>query len=111
MRNDGLTVEKQNARPAPAAVLSTGNHACAEGALAAGCRFFGGYPITPSSEIAELMSKRLPLVDGTFIQMEDEIASMGAIIGASVQLTAPPPPSARSFRSAAPRSRSCASTL
>jgi len=61
-----------------------GNAACVEGALVAGCRFFAGYPITPSSEIAELMSYRLPVLGGKFIQMEDEIASMAAIIGASV---------------------------
>jgi 2-oxoglutarate ferredoxin oxidoreductase subunit alpha len=60
-----------------------GNQACAEGALAAGCRFFAGYPITPASEIAEIMSKRLPQLGGTYIQMEDEIASISAIIGAS----------------------------
>jgi 2-oxoglutarate/2-oxoacid ferredoxin oxidoreductase subunit alpha len=68
----------------PRAQLFQGNEACAEGALAAGCRFFAGYPITPASEIAERLSMRLPQVDGTFIQMEDEIASMGAIIGASL---------------------------
>ncbi len=61
-----------------------GNHACALGALAAGCRFFAGYPITPSSEIAELMSRELPRNDGVFIQMEDEIASIAAIVGASL---------------------------
>ncbi len=55
-----------------------------EGALYAGCRFFAGYPITPATEISEVMSWRLPAVDGTFIQMEDEIASMGAVIGASL---------------------------
>jgi 2-oxoglutarate ferredoxin oxidoreductase subunit alpha len=60
-----------------------GNEACAEGALAVGCRFFAGYPITPSSEIAELLSKRLPKVGGIAIQMEDELASIGAIVGAS----------------------------
>jgi len=60
-----------------------GNHAIAEGALAAGCRFFAGYPITPSSEIAEHMSLRLPQLGGHFIQMEDEIASSIACIGAS----------------------------
>lgn len=60
-----------------------GNHACAEGALAAGCRFFAGYPITPSTEIAERFSRRIPLVGGIFIQMEDELASMIAILGAS----------------------------
>jgi 2-oxoglutarate ferredoxin oxidoreductase subunit alpha len=61
-----------------------GNHACALGAIAAGCRFFAGYPITPSSEIAEKMAEILPTVDGVFIQMEDEIASMAAAIGASL---------------------------
>ncbi|MDP6488119.1 MAG: 2-oxoacid:acceptor oxidoreductase subunit alpha, partial [SAR324 cluster bacterium] len=61
-----------------------GNHACAIGAIAAGCRFFAGYPITPSSEIAERMSLELPKHEGIFIQMEDEIASMGAVIGASM---------------------------
>ena len=60
-----------------------GNHACALAAVAAGCRFFAGYPITPSSEIAERMSRELPKVDGTFIQMEDEIASLSAVLGAS----------------------------
>jgi 2-oxoglutarate ferredoxin oxidoreductase subunit alpha len=60
-----------------------GNIACAEGALAAGCRFFGGYPITPSTEIAEHMAMKLPNVQGTFIQMEDEIGSIAAVIGAS----------------------------
>ena len=61
----------------------TGDHACAEGGLAAGCSFFAGYPITPSTEIAERMSERLPEVGGVFIQMEDEIASMNAILGAA----------------------------
>ena len=61
-----------------------GNHACAFGAIAAGCRFFAGYPITPSSEIAEKMAMLLPKVNGTFVQMEDEIASMAAVIGASM---------------------------
>jgi 2-oxoglutarate/2-oxoacid ferredoxin oxidoreductase subunit alpha len=60
-----------------------GNIACAEGALAAGCRFFGGYPITPSTEIAEHMAVKLPKVSGTFIQMEDEIAGIASVIGAS----------------------------
>ncbi|MHA1768456.1 MAG: 2-oxoacid:acceptor oxidoreductase subunit alpha [Candidatus Thorarchaeota archaeon] len=60
-----------------------GNQACAEGAIAAGCRFFAGYPITPASEIAEIMSTRLPRVGGRYVQMEDEIAAISAIIGAS----------------------------
>lgn len=64
--------------------LLQGNEAIVHGALAAGCRFFAGYPITPASEIAEQLATLLPRVGGTFIQMEDEIASMGAIIGASL---------------------------
>ena len=64
--------------------LISGNHACALGAIAAGCRFFAGYPITPSSEIAERLARHLPEVDGVFVQMEDEIASMAAVIGASM---------------------------
>jgi len=63
--------------------FSLGDIACAEGALAAGCRFFAGYPITPATEIAEHMSRRLPEVGGVYLQMEDEIASMAAVIGAS----------------------------
>ncbi len=65
-------------------MMIAGNEACAEGALYAGCRFFAGYPITPSSEIAELLSRRLPLAGGKFIQMEDEIGAMGAVIGAAL---------------------------
>jgi len=61
----------------------TGDVACAEGALAAGCLFFGGYPITPATEIAEHISSQLPEVGGTFIQMEDEIAALAAVIGSS----------------------------
>jgi 2-oxoglutarate ferredoxin oxidoreductase subunit alpha len=60
-----------------------GDHAAAEGAILAGCRFFAGYPITPATEIAERMSVRLPQVSGVYIQMEDELASMNAILGAS----------------------------
>jgi 2-oxoglutarate ferredoxin oxidoreductase subunit alpha len=60
-----------------------GDHACAEGALAAGCRFFAGYPITPSTEVAERLALRLPEVGGVYIQMEDELASIAAVIGAS----------------------------
>jgi len=73
---------------APTAVLTgthfmNGDEACAEGALAAGCRFFGGYPITPATEVAERMSRRLPQLGGIYIQMEDEIASMASLLGAS----------------------------
>lgn len=60
-----------------------GNQACAEAAIAAGCRFFAGYPITPASEIAEIMSLKLPKIGGVYIQMEDEIAAISAIIGAA----------------------------
>ncbi len=60
-----------------------GDDACAEGAIAAGCKFYGGYPITPSSEIAERMSRRLAHVGGQYIQMEDELGSMAAVVGAS----------------------------
>ena len=65
-------------------VLMQGNEACVEGALAAGMRFFAGYPITPSTEIAELSARRLPQLGGVFIQMEDEIASIACAIGGSV---------------------------
>ncbi|MCK6579818.1 MAG: 2-oxoacid:acceptor oxidoreductase subunit alpha [Anaerolineae bacterium] len=68
----------------PTPAFMHGNQAVAEGAIAAGCRFYAGYPITPSSEIAEILSERLPQVGGVFIQMEDEIASMAAIVGASL---------------------------
>ncbi len=61
-----------------------GNEAAAEGALAAGVRFYAGYPITPSTDIAEILSRRLPQVGGIFIQMEDEISSLAAVIGASL---------------------------
>lgn len=60
-----------------------GDHACAEGALAAGLDFFAGYPITPSTEIAEHIARRIPALGGRFVQMEDELGSMAAIIGAS----------------------------
>jgi 2-oxoglutarate ferredoxin oxidoreductase subunit alpha len=65
-------------------VFWQGNEAVLEGALAAGARFYAGYPITPSSEIAELAARRLPTLGGVFIQMEDEIASMAALVGASL---------------------------
>jgi len=74
MPNDGVLTGEH---------FMSGDVACAEGAIAAGCRFFAGYPITPATEIAERMAERLPKVDGVFIQMEDEIASMNAILGAS----------------------------
>lgn len=60
-----------------------GDEAVAEGAIAAGCRFFAAYPITPQSEIAEHLSRRLPLIGGMFVQMEDEISAMAAVLGAS----------------------------
>ncbi|MGQ9538815.1 MAG: 2-oxoacid:acceptor oxidoreductase subunit alpha [Candidatus Bathycorpusculaceae bacterium] len=61
----------------------SGDIACAEGAIAAGCRFFAGYPITPATEIAEHIAARMPKIGGVYVQMEDEIASMAAVIGAS----------------------------
>jgi len=64
--------------------LLQGNEACAEGAIMAGVRFFGGYPITPSTEVAEVLARRLPTIGGTFVQMEDEIGSLASVIGASV---------------------------
>jgi 2-oxoglutarate ferredoxin oxidoreductase subunit alpha len=67
----------------PGKYFADGNFAATEGSIHAGCRFFAGYPITPSSEVLERMSSRLPEVGGHFIEMEDEIGSMAAIIGAS----------------------------
>ncbi len=72
----------------PAGVLTgahylDGDYACGEGAMAAGCRFVAGYPITPSTEVVERIARRFPTLGGTFIQMEDELASMAAVIGAS----------------------------
>ena len=64
--------------------LIQGDEACAQGAIAAGCRFFGGYPISPSSEIAEYMARELPRHGGVFIQMEDELSSLGSVLGASL---------------------------
>ena len=63
--------------------ILTGNEACTLGALAAGMNFFAGYPITPATEIAELSSELLPKRGGTYMQMEDELASIAAVIGAS----------------------------
>ena len=62
-------------------LLLQGNQAVVEGAIAAGVKFFAGYPITPSTEVAESLAEKLPKNGGKFIQMEDEIASMGAVIG------------------------------
>jgi 2-oxoglutarate ferredoxin oxidoreductase subunit alpha len=75
-------------KPDPAGVLTgvhylDGDYACGEGAMAAGCRFVAGYPITPSTEVVERISARFPMMGGTFIQMEDELASMAAVIGAA----------------------------
>jgi 2-oxoglutarate ferredoxin oxidoreductase subunit alpha len=72
----------------PAGVLEgvhflDGDFACGEGAMAAGCRFVAGYPITPSTEVVERISRRFPMMGGTFIQMEDELASMAAVVGSS----------------------------
>jgi 2-oxoglutarate ferredoxin oxidoreductase subunit alpha len=72
----------------PAGVLTgahflDGDFACGEGAMAAGCRFVAGYPITPSTEVVERVSRRFPVMGGTFIQMEDELASMAAVVGGS----------------------------
>ena len=71
-----MKTEKMSAR------LMQGNEAIAEGAIAAGVTVFAGYPITPSTEIAEQMAALLPKIGGTFLQMEDEIGAMGAILGA-----------------------------
>jgi 2-oxoglutarate ferredoxin oxidoreductase subunit alpha len=65
-------------------LLLQGNEACAEGALYAGCDFFAGYPITPSTEVAEYLAKEIPRAGGVFLQMEDEIAAMAAVIGGSL---------------------------
>src|SRR3990172_93335 len=73
---------KNNHLPLSQSHFINGNEACAEAALLAGCRFFAGYPITPSTEIAEHLVERLPQVGGIFIQMEDKIASMNAVLGA-----------------------------
>lgn len=86
-----MIASAKNARTSkadPRGVLSgdhfiDGDHAACEGALAAGCRFLAGYPITPSTEVAERFAQRIPLIGGMFIQMEDEIASSIAILGAA----------------------------
>jgi len=78
-----LTTTEKSKRALSGQHFMNGDIACAEGAIAAGCRFFAGYPITPATEIAERMARRMPEVGGICIQMEDEIASMAAVIGAS----------------------------
>jgi 2-oxoglutarate ferredoxin oxidoreductase subunit alpha len=75
---------KEMGKRDPKKLFMLGNDACGAGAIAAGVRFFAGYPITPSSEIAEYMARELPKEGGIFIQMEDEIASMASVIGASM---------------------------
>lgn len=70
-------------RPPARRILLQGNEACADAAILAGCRYFAGYPITPATEIAERMATKMPEVGGVFIQMEDEIASIASVIGAS----------------------------
>lgn len=76
-------MEKKNRAVLTGTHFMSGDLACAEGAIAAGCQFFGGYPITPATEIAERMARRMPEIGGVYIQMEDEIGSLAAIIGAS----------------------------
>lgn len=78
-----MTREQEDRRVLTGSHFMNGDTACAEGALAAGCGFFAGYPITPSTEIAERLARRMPEVGGVYIQMEDELASMAAILGAS----------------------------
>ena len=78
-----MRMEKKNRAVLTGTHFMSGDLACAEGAIAAGCRFFGGYPITPATEIAERMARRMPEIGGVYIQMEDEIGSIAAIIGAS----------------------------
>ena len=73
----------KNALLKPGTYFMQGNEALAEGALFAGCRFFAGYPITPASEILEYLAEKMPLLDGICIQMEDEMASLASVIGAS----------------------------
>jgi 2-oxoglutarate ferredoxin oxidoreductase subunit alpha len=76
-------INMPNTEPLVGEFYMNGDTACAEGAISAGCRFFAGYPITPATEVAERMAQILPGISGTFIQMEDELASMNAILGAS----------------------------
>jgi len=80
----GRIMKSQKTVTKARAELLQGNEACVKGALMAGCRFYAGYPITPASEIMEVMARDLPKAGGAFIQMEDEIASLGAVLGASL---------------------------
>jgi 2-oxoglutarate ferredoxin oxidoreductase subunit alpha len=82
MINDDLILEQYDLNPGKRILM--GNVAMAEGAIAAGCRFFAGYPITPQNEVPQHLSKRLPQVGGRFIQMEDEIGSINAVVGAAM---------------------------
>lgn len=82
-KGETIRIAKRGDRVLTRLEFMQGNVACAEGALAAGCTFFAGYPITPSTEVAEHMAAKMPKTGGCFIQMEDEIASMAAIIGAA----------------------------
>ncbi len=78
-----LNVAEGVMAPMEQVMVIQGNEACVRGAIAAGCRFFAGYPITPASEVAELMAEMLPAHGGIFMQMEDEIASVCAVVGAA----------------------------
>lgn len=84
MESSTVVAKRRRIYKANTPLLLQGNEACAYGAIAAGCMFFGGYPITPSTEIAEILARNLPRIGGHFIQMEDEIASIASVIGASV---------------------------
>jgi 2-oxoglutarate ferredoxin oxidoreductase subunit alpha len=81
--NEDLTVKAEAIGVLTGTHYLDGDHAAAEGACAAGCRFFAGYPITPSTEVAERVALRFPMIGGQFIQMEDELASIAAVLGAS----------------------------
>ena len=83
LQNNSVTKTQKKREVLTGEHFMNGDEACAEGGLAAGCKFFAGYPITPATEIAERMARRLPKVGGIYIQMEDEIASIGAVLGAS----------------------------
>ena len=82
-KNRAAREKKPKVKAQPEEHFWNGDIACAEGAIVAGCRFFGGYPITPATEVAERIAKRFKDVGGAFIQMEDELGSMNAILGAS----------------------------